>query len=190
VAQNQLAYTKLMRETRALMAVNERGCVSPAKCAAAPKLVEDLLGNGGRSVCWLLYDKPAKQMLAAIAIPNCSRAMQTAARNQTRVNLALVACALERHRLAHGEYPATLAARAPEFLAQLPHDLIGGAPLKYQRTTDGKFLLYSIGWNETDDGGKISRDKDGKVNASALDGDWVWAGSRRRRTPGCAVGAK
>jgi hypothetical protein len=175
VNQNQLAYTKLMRETRALMAVNKQGCVSPSKCDAAPKLVDDLLRNFNGDSLRLIYDRPAKKTLAAIAIPNCARAMQTATRNQTRVNLSLVACALERHRLARGEYPATLDALAPEFLAQLPHDLIGGAPLKYQRTTDGKFLLYSIGWNENDDGGKISRDKDNKVNTTAPDGDWVWA---------------
>jgi type II secretory pathway pseudopilin PulG len=164
-----------MDETRALMAVNEQGCVSPSKCATAAGLVDKFLqGNRSRSSLWLSYEKPAKRMLAAMAIPNCSRAMQTATRNQTRVNLALVACALERHRLAQGEYPATLDALAPQVLAQIPHDLIGGAPLKYQRTADGKFLLYSIGWNETDDGGKISRDKDGLVNSSATDGDWVW----------------
>jgi hypothetical protein len=166
VAQNQLTYTKIMHETSELMVVNERTGVSPTKCNAASKLVDESQGNTGRRSLWKIYDKPAKQLLAAVGMPNCSRAMQSAARNQTRVNLALVACALERHRLARGEYPATLDALTPQFLEKIPHDLIGGAPLKYQRMADGKFLLYSIGWNETDDGGK---------NSSVLDGDWMWA---------------
>jgi hypothetical protein len=47
----------------------------------------------------------------------------------------------------------------------LPHDIIGGQPLKYQQT-DGQFLLYSVGWNETDDGGQFNHSYD--------QADWVW----------------
>ena len=36
----------------------------------------------------------------------------------------------------------------------------------YRRMGDGKFLLYSVGWNETDDGGTASDKMD--------QGDWVW----------------
>ncbi|HTY88293.1 MAG TPA: hypothetical protein VMB80_12570 [Candidatus Acidoferrum sp.] len=105
-------------------------------------------------------------LLARIAIPNSTKAMQTTAFNQTLVNQAQIACALERYRLAHGEYPESLAALMPQFIEKIPTDVIGGQPLHYRRTGDGKFLLYSIGWNETDDGGQASEDR-GK-------GDWVW----------------
>jgi hypothetical protein len=44
--------------------------------------------------------------------------------------------------------------------------------LIYRRTADGKFLLYSVGWNETDDGGVTVRDKSG--NEDKTKGDWVW----------------
>jgi len=111
-------------------------------------------------------------LLAAVAIPNFPRATQTLARNQTIVNEALVACALERYRLALGQYPETLAALTPKFLEELPHDAISGGPLKYHRTEPGSFVLYSVGWNERDEGGIP-----GKTN---LDGDWVW---RYRQTP-------
>ena len=49
---------------------------------------------------------------------------------QTVVDLATLACALERYRLANGEFPATLDSLAPQFLTQLPHDIINGEPLK------------------------------------------------------------
>jgi hypothetical protein len=104
--------------------------------------------------------------LAAIGNPNIIKATQTLAHNQTLVNEAQIACALERYRLAHGEYPETLDALKPEFIEKLPHDIIGGQPLFYRRTGDGKFLLYSVGWNETDDGGITSDKMD--------QGDWVW----------------
>ncbi len=81
------------------------------------------------------------------------------ARGQTEVNLARVALALERYRLAHGEFLEKLDALAPQFIAQVPHDVIGGQPLKYRRTSDGQFVLYSIGWDEKDDGGVVVNQK-------------------------------
>ncbi len=94
---------------------------------------------------------------------------------QSSLDRARVACALERHRLAEGEYPATLDALAPRFIEKLPHDIINDQPLHYRRTEDGRFLLYSVGWNGTDEGGIIVREKN-RVHAT-LDkdqGDWVW----------------
>jgi hypothetical protein len=108
----------------------------------------------------------------AIAVPNFTRAFQTLAHNQTLVNEAQIACALERYRLAHGEYPDTIAALLPQFIEKLPHDIIDGQPLHYRRTGDGKFMLYSVGWNEIDDGGQIAFKKDGSEDWEK--GDWVW----------------
>ncbi len=85
-----------------------------------------------------------------------------------------MAIALERYRLARGEYPESLDALSPQFIAQVPHDVIGGQPLHYRRTSDGKFVLYSVGWNETDDGGVVVF-KQGSAPSVDLDkGDWVW----------------
>ena len=94
------------------------------------------------------------------------------AADQTELDQARVACALERYRLARGEYPPTLDALVPQFIQKLPRDLIGGQPLKYRRADDGRFILYSIGWNEKDDGGQEVLNKDGKPNLEQ--GDWVW----------------
>jgi hypothetical protein len=88
-------------------------------------------------------------------------------------DLALVACALERHRLADGGFPETLAALVPRFLRQVPHDVISGEPLRYQRTADGQFLLYSVGWNESDDGGELAFLASGR-GPEKKEGDWVW----------------
>jgi hypothetical protein len=49
---------------------------------------------------------------------------------QASVNLARAAIALERCRLARGAYPDSLDALAPQFTAKVPHDVIGGKPLK------------------------------------------------------------
>jgi hypothetical protein len=109
---------------------------------------------------------------AAIAVPHYAIASQTLAYNQTLVNDAQIACALERYWLAHGEYPETPGALAPRFIEKLPHDIIGGQPLHYHRTDDGRFVLYSVGWNEVDDGGKVVLKEDGSMDRDK--GDWVW----------------
>ena len=70
------------------------------------------------------HNSPFK-LLAAIAIPNFSKAEQTTAYNQTLVNEAQIACALERYHLANGEYPETLDALMPQFMEKIPHDIIG-----------------------------------------------------------------
>ncbi|MCX6923613.1 MAG: hypothetical protein NT154_10470 [Verrucomicrobia bacterium] len=91
---------------------------------------------------------------------------------QAAVNLARTACALERYRLAHGKYPETLDTLAPQFIPKVPHDPIGGLPLYYRPTDNGQFILYSVGWNEKDDGGILPLTKGGAVDLDS--GDWVW----------------
>ncbi len=98
---------------------------------------------------------------------------------QTVVDLATLACALERYRLAGGEYPATLDALVPELVTKLPHDIVTGELLKYRHTDSSGFVLYSVGFNKVDDGGKPSpRHRDWRglpYPKTDLDkNDWVW----------------
>jgi hypothetical protein len=105
--------------------------------------------------------------------PILYRIINSMAFEQASADLARTACGLERYRLAHGEYPETLDMLAPQFIDKLPHDIINGNPLKYHRTDDRQFVLYSVGWNETDDGGVVGL----ATNGHGLDnskGDWVW----------------
>ena len=137
--------------------------VAPRKFEEANREINSFLG----------HQSPYK-LVAAITIPNFTKAEQATAHNQTLVNEAQIVCALERYRLAHGEFPGTLDALVPQFIEKLPHDLIGGQPLIYRRTNDGKFLLYSIGWNETDDGGQDVSSKTPNGGIDFTKGDWVW----------------
>ncbi len=98
--------------------------------------------------------------------------------NQTMVNQTRLACALERYHLIHNEYPESLDALAPRFIGEIPRDLIGGQPLHYRRKADGNFLLYSVGWNETDDGGQVVSQEDRPENLKK--GDWVWTNPATR----------
>jgi hypothetical protein len=93
---------------------------------------------------------------------------------QATLDLADTAMALERYRLAKGNYPETLDVLAPEFIAQVPTDVVGGKALKYRREADGQFVLYSVGWNETDDGGVVVYREFGSNRVDLDKGDWVW----------------
>lgn len=82
---------------------------------------------------------------------------------QTSVNQAIIACALERHRLATGVYPQTLKLLQPEFFIQIPRDTSRGLPMFYERTDDGHYVLRGAGAN-----GMID------VKSTPSD-DWIWA---------------
>ena len=143
-------------------------CFDPANAEVYPKKLDAASARLNKSFeHWSLF-----HYLAAISIPNFTKAFQNCAYNQTLANEAQIVCALERYKLANGRYPETLDALVPQFIGKLPADIIGGEPLPYRRTDDGKFLLYSVGWNETDDGGVTVRDKSGYEDKTK--GDWVW----------------
>jgi len=112
-------------------------------------------------------------LFAKLFSPALGRTAIRSAREQISVDLARAAIALERYRLAHREFPESLDVLVPHFVAQVPHDIIGGQPLKYRRTDDGQFILYSVGWNQTDDGGVIGHHANG-IAPYFEAGDWVW----------------
>jgi hypothetical protein len=109
------------------------------------------------------------RILAGQLLPGLARVSYRAATGQVAANQAVLACALERYRLANSRFPDTLDALVPQFISPLPHDVITGESYKYRRTDDGRFVLYSVGWNEKDDGGVP-----GKTLFDDKEGDWVW----------------
>jgi hypothetical protein len=112
-------------------------------------------------------------LLARQLIPVLFKLTNKSCNAQTTVNLARLAVALERHRLANGSYPEKLDALAPRFLEKIPLDVFDGKPLRYRLQSDGTFLLYSIGVNQTDDSGKVVLRESGGLNLE--EGDWVWS---------------
>jgi hypothetical protein len=132
-------------------------------------LVVQKLTEGGGIQAFLHHS-----VMAIMLMPVYSKVPPKTAFAQTQVDMAMLACALERYRLAQGQYPEALNDLVPRFAAALPHDIINGQPLHYRRTEDGRFLLYSVGWNEKDDGGVVAPTKDNPPRQDNLQGDWVW----------------
>jgi hypothetical protein len=112
-------------------------------------------------------------ILSGVAAGPIIAAAEKYSEMQVWVDEARIACALERYRLAHGAYPARLDALAPEFIDAVPHDVMNGEPYHYRLNADGTFLLYSVGWNQRDDGG-VEVKKDNGPSRDYLQGDWPW----------------
>lgn len=114
------------------------------------------------------------EFCSAVTIPNFTKATENITRTQVFLNEAQIVCALERYRKARGQFPETLPQLVPQFIDKLPHDVITGGPLQYRRSDEGKFVLYSVGWNEKDNGGVPAFTKDRPLRPDFTQGDWVW----------------
>jgi hypothetical protein len=139
--------------------------VSPSQLAAGQHEYERECCSSGHADAILHH----RIMAAVLIFTGLGNFVGKGAQAQTAADQAALACALERYRLANGQFPEKLDALVPRFISQLPHDVITGEPYKYRRTDDGQFVLYSVGWNEKDDGGVP-----GKELFDAKEGDWVW----------------
>jgi hypothetical protein len=107
--------------------------------------------------------------IANALVPAYPKSFEKSRRADTVNALALVACALERHHVAHGAYPDALAKIDARFLVRPPIDPLNGEPFHYAALPDGSFKLYSVGPNRKDDDGVFFR-----KGANANDLDWPW----------------
>jgi hypothetical protein len=89
----------------------------------------------------------------SVFIPALARAETMADQAAVKRDLAMLAVALAGYKAEQGSYPDSLAALSPGWLTAIPQDRFSGKPLIYSKTADG-YVLYSVGDNLTDDGGK------------------------------------
>jgi hypothetical protein len=71
--------------------------------------------------------------------------------------LTKLAFALAAYHADNGAFPEKLADLVPKYVADVPKDIFNDADLHYQLEGDG-YLLYSVGLNGIDDGGKTNCD--------------------------------
>ena len=110
-----------------------------------------------------------RYMLFFLMTPALNELERNYGYGQTLLDQTRLGCALERHRLAHGSFPASLDALVPAFIPAQPHDVMNGEPLRYRLEPDGGYVLYSVAWNLQDDGGKMNAATSAKQQP-----DWVW----------------
>ncbi len=85
--------------------------------------------------------------------PTLNKFLNSNDRREQKFQNLRVAMALAAYRADHGKYPETLAALQPKYLPTIPLDLFSGEPLIYEPDDNG-YLLYSVGVNGEDEGGR------------------------------------
>ena len=101
--------------------------------------------------------------IANLVLPSFQKICAKTLRIQTIRDQTITACALERYYLRHQISPPTLHDLVPEYIPQVPLDIMDRSEMKYERTQEGTFRLWSIGIDGKDDGGDSEKDR-----------DWVW----------------
>ncbi len=160
------------------------------------------------------YDELTRSVLdrsrylpVAILIPPLDQLNVTAEQTTQLRDATLVVIALELFHRRHGRYPATLDELVPSFLPAVPPDRFDGRPIRY-RLRDGRPVIYSVGSDLKDDGGRPPRTSASAAShwypprerqaKAALqndphpipDGDWVfWPSVRYDRVTGDLIDA-
>ncbi len=122
--------------------------------------VQELRRNAGFGVVLTdtkAFSERTGTILIGLMLPagkNFNRAAAQA--EQTTRNLQ-IAFALAAFRVDRGKYPAKLDDLAPKYLAKIPNDLYIEKPLNYKPNDTG-YVLYSVGENGREDGGKGRED--------------------------------
>lgn len=83
--------------------------------------------------------------------------------------LTKLAFALAAYRADHGSYPGKLAELAPEYVREMPKDIFGDAEPRYRQEGKG-YVLYSVGSNGKDDGGRGF--ENGRKEDEVVNKDW------------------
>jgi len=161
VAQNKLSYTRVLQD----FAV---GAIDEKSQRVSPQLLE------GLDTTVMKMGKNPYTVLARLLLPALSKTALKSSRAQTYANFTELACALERHRLAHGSYPEKLEAIVPQFIAAIPRETVEDEPLRYEREAPDRFSLDSNGWS-------VARvEAAGDIQSRREDaGPWQWQSSSR-----------
>ncbi len=123
-----------------------------------------------------LHSSPFRRLRSfpvSACLPSCSDASLTCEYFMQARDATLVAIALELYRRRTAAWPAALEELTPRFLPQVPLDRYDGKPIKY-RLVDGQPLVYSVGVNRIDDGGRLPE-------ARGPDDAWAGRNARARR---------
>jgi hypothetical protein len=135
---------------------------------------------------WEADCKNTKNPVIKLLAPALSKVSQSECRNQALLRSAMVALACERYRLKHKDkdnaWPASLDVLVNEkLLGRIPTDPMDNQPIRYRRTKEG-IVVYSIGFDLTDNQGNIDRER-GMHEPGVDIGFRLWDVKLRRQNP-------
>ena len=106
--------------------------------------------------------------------PSFQRSQQAAEQVLGHRDGIVVGIALEIYRREHGSYPQSLDVLVPHYIPDVPFDRISGDRVRY-RIVDGRPVVYSVGADRNDDGGRGPSVAAIWIwaNRDVSDGDWI-----------------
>jgi len=113
-----------------------------AECVGSPSVA--VYGMGTAAARWWAMN---------VLLPNMGRVFQLHDLCIEQENMARVALVLAAWHAEHHDYPESLSALPADQLNGCQRDMFRDADLVYRRTVEG-YVLYSVGTNARDDGGK------------------------------------
>jgi hypothetical protein len=117
-------------------------------------------------------------IMADMFLPAIPNSIYRAIYAQTLANQAMIACALERYRIEKGSYPELLDNVRLADGKPLPVEVLTGKPMSYRKTANGKYALWSSGFDEKNHGGQrafiMGYPEQYQVLSESYAGDWVW----------------
>lgn len=103
--------------------------------------------------------------------PALGRLTPALALTRARVDALRTAIALTRFNSAEGRWPDALDQLLPRFIATIPVDPYDGQPLRYA-LRDGRPILWFVGGDRTDDGGRPAAPAGSATSAAADERTW------------------
>lgn len=107
--------------------------------------------RAGKGVRWYSPVRATTDIL--LGLPSLTKAYAIEDEARMRGRLAELGLLLEMYRARHGGYPETLAGLTKEEVRGADEDFFSGGKMVYRREGAG-YLVYSVGINARDDGGK------------------------------------
>jgi len=104
-------------------------------------------------------------ILIGLLLPSVQAAVSAEIRNDARMGITLTACALQAYHRDNKRYPDSLVALDGVYIDKRPVDPFRGKSLIY-RLQPNSFLLYSVGPNLKDEGGKGQDEHNGNRNVN------------------------
>ena len=165
--QNKANYARLLLDSGTIMETLPSFSEAKGFAANAERIAESMNGP---------YSFAAK-----MSVPVIQSFQPRAFLSEWMITSMITAIALERHYLAHDEYPESLDALVPKFLPSPPTDPCSAMAPIYRKTVGGRYVLYSVGYDEIDNGAvlhpkntRLPRDYTAKTGDKLEGYDWVW----------------
>jgi hypothetical protein len=93
-------------------------------------------------------------VLIGLLMPAVQKVGEASMRGEQTRHNGVIAAALAAHFADTKGYPDTLADLVPKYLPKVPGDVFSDKELIYKKT-DAGYLLYAVGANGKDDGGRL-----------------------------------